>query len=337
MIGSLAYAGRELSESRYTEAAVRAADFLLANLWVEDRLLRRWRDGEARFDGYLDDYVFTVYGLLEVYEATGDRKWLEWSTKLMEAAIADFWDESEGGFFYTGAHAEQLLGRRKDALDRPLPSGNGMAALELLRLAELTGEESYAERAEKTLRLLVPWMERAPYGTETLHLAAATYLDRAEPRARRAPVTAPSAKPEVVSVEKHPVKLTAAPSKGTVAPGEEFEVAIELEVAEGWHVNSHNPRQDFLVPTSLDTTDQARVTLGEIPYPAGHDIDLAGESLSVYDGVVRFAIPAKVAADSAPGEGILTFRLRFQACDDRSCLAPEQLEFELPLRIAAAQ
>jgi uncharacterized protein YyaL (SSP411 family) len=337
MIGSLAYAGRELSEPRYTEAGVRAADFLLANLWVEDRLLRRWRDGEARFQGYLEDYVFAAYGLVELYEATGDRKWLEWSTKLMDAAIADFWDQSEGGFFYTGAHAEQLLGRRKDALDRPLPSGNGTAALLLLRLANLTGNESYAEYAGKTLHLLVPWMERAPYGTETLHLATAIYLDRAERRARREPLTAPSAEPEAVTVEKHPVKLTAAASKAIVGQGDEFEIAIELEVAEGWHINSHSPRQGFLVPTSLDTTDEAPVTLGEIAYPAGHDIDLAGESLSVYDGVVRFSIPAKVAADSVPGEGPLTFTLRFQACDDKSCLAPEQLALELPLRIAAAQ
>jgi uncharacterized protein YyaL (SSP411 family) len=337
MVGSLAYAGRELSEPRYTEAAVRGADFLLANLWVEDRLLRRWRDGEARFHGYLEDYVFAVYGLVELYEATGDRKWLEWSTKLMDAAIADFRDQSEGGFFYTSTHAEQLLGRRKDALDRPLPSGNGTAALLLLRLADLTGNESYAEYAGKTLHLLVPWMERAPYGTETLHLAAAIYLDRAERPARPEPLTAPSARPEAVTVEKHPVKLTAGASKAVIGPGDEFEIAIELEDAEGWHINSHSPRQDFLVPTSLDTTDEAPVTLGEIAYPAGHDIDLAGESLSVYDGVIRFSIPAMVAAGSAPGDGTLTLTLRFQACDDKSCLAPEQLELELPLRIAAAQ
>jgi uncharacterized protein YyaL (SSP411 family) len=101
MVGSLAYAGRQLSQPRHTEAAARAADFVLENLWVDGRLLRRWRDGEARFQGYLDDYVFTLYGLLELHETTGDPRWLEWATRLIDATIAEFWDQSDGGFFYS--------------------------------------------------------------------------------------------------------------------------------------------------------------------------------------------------------------------------------------------
>jgi hypothetical protein len=334
MIGSLAHAGQALSEPRYTEAAIRAADFVLENLWVDGRLLRRWRDGEARFQGYLDDYVFTVYGLLELHETTGDHKWLEWATRLMDAAIAEFWDQSDGGFFYSGASSEELLVRRKDALDHPLPSGNGTAALVLLRLADLTGDESYAERAERTLVSLMPWMERAPHGTDTLALATATYFDRLE-RRRQATATGPPVdEPRPVTGESHPVRLTATLPKTEVRPGEEFAVRLMIQIADGWHINSNEPRQDFLVPTSLASAGSIPVTAGRIAYPAGRELELAGDTLLVYEGKVDLTVPITVAADAAPGPGSVVLRLRFQACDSASCLPPDRVEVELPLTVA---
>jgi hypothetical protein len=178
MIGSLAFAGRALGQTAYTQVAVRAADFIISNLWSEGRLLRRWREGEAKIPGFLDDYMYLADGLLELYETTGARVWLEQAREITEAAIAEFWDEREGGFFFTGEHGERLFVRPKEALDHPLPSGNGTAARVLLKLAEATGESRFREYAERTLRAFAPWMQRAPFGTQTLALAMAELVEK---------------------------------------------------------------------------------------------------------------------------------------------------------------
>jgi uncharacterized protein YyaL (SSP411 family) len=178
MIGSLAYAGRALGEPHCTEMAQRAAGFVLDNLYLNKRLLRRWREGEAKHLGCLDDYTYLACGLLELHRTTRDRHWLDRARELMDAAITRFWDERPGGFFYTASEAERLFVRPKEALDHPLPSGNGMAALALLHLGELTGERRYLTHAERTLRAMAPWMERSPYGTDTLALAASIHLAR---------------------------------------------------------------------------------------------------------------------------------------------------------------
>ena len=178
MIASLAYSGRELDEPPYIAAAARAAEFVLEHLRQEGRLLRRWRDGEARHPACLDDYMFLADGLLELHAATRDAKWLEEARSLVEVAIGDFWDDREGGFFYTATDAERLLVRPKDALDQPLPSANGVAVRVLLSLAEATGQERYRQHAERTLRALAPWLARAPHGTSALALSTAIYVDR---------------------------------------------------------------------------------------------------------------------------------------------------------------
>ncbi len=178
MIGSLAFAGRVLGQMAYTQAAMQAADFIISNLWSEGRLLRRWREGEAKIPSFLDDYMYLADGLLELHEATGEKAWLDRAREITEAAIAEFWDEREGGFFFTGEHGERLFVRPKEALDHPLPSGNGTAARVLLKLAEATGETRFREYAERTLRAFVSWMQRAPFGTQTLALATVELLEK---------------------------------------------------------------------------------------------------------------------------------------------------------------
>jgi len=177
MIASLVHAGRELDVTRYTETAERAAEFVFARLGQNGRLLRRWRDGEAKHDGCLDDYANLACGLLELSEKTGSDEWLEWARELMDAALADFWDEKEGGFHYTSRNAEPLFARPKETFDHPMPSSNAVAAQALLRLGRLTGQQRYSDAAERTLRALSPWMARAPQATESLILAAAISIE----------------------------------------------------------------------------------------------------------------------------------------------------------------
>jgi len=177
MIASLAYAGRQMDEPRHTEAAERAAEFVHARLRQDRRLLRRWRDGEARFDGCLDDHACLAWGLLELSETTGSDEWLERARELMDAAVEDFGDDAEGGFFYTGRRHEPLFARPKEVFDHPISSSNAIAARVLIRLGALTAEPRYSDLAERALRGLSPWMARAPQATESLALAAAEWLE----------------------------------------------------------------------------------------------------------------------------------------------------------------
>jgi uncharacterized protein YyaL (SSP411 family) len=330
MIGALAYAGRVLDRPQYTAAAEKAATFVLASMLEDGRVLRRWREGEARFSGYLEDYVYLADGMLELHEATSDRQWLDRAQRLMDTAVAEFWDEREGGFFFTAEHGEQLLVRPKDALDRPLPSGNGMAAQVLLRLSQLTGERRHFDLAEKTLQAFTPWMARAPLGTEALLLAASEYLEQ-QGTARPTPMGAP------VTAGKHPVRVTAQAPEVQIARGERLDIRLRLEIAEGWHINSHAPLQDFLIPTTVAVAGGIPVSVGEISYPAGGTIDLAGETLSVYSGVVDLTVPLTVAHNATEGKGNIPLSLRFQACDEKVCLAPDALDLNVPIEIVVAR
>ena len=148
MIAALAKASQALNEDKFVEAAKRAADFVLDHLVTpEGRLLHRFRDGEAAIPAYADDYAFFVWGMLELYEATFDIKYLESAMELNQMMIDHFWDEPNGGFFATPDDGEDLLARQKEVYDGATPSANSVSMLNLLRLARMTGKTGYEEKA----------------------------------------------------------------------------------------------------------------------------------------------------------------------------------------------
>jgi uncharacterized protein YyaL (SSP411 family) len=148
MIAALAKAGRALGEPRYIEAASRTVDFILSALRTQEgRLLRRYRDGDASIPGFLEDYAFLVWGLLEMYEATYDEKYLELAVEYNEAMISLFWDETGGGFFSTAKDFEEVLVRGKEIYDGAIPSANSVALLNLIRIIKLTADIALEEKA----------------------------------------------------------------------------------------------------------------------------------------------------------------------------------------------
>ncbi len=149
MISALARAAMILEEDRYLIAAVRAADFILNKVTVNGDLKRRWREGEARYPAGLDDYSFLIQGLLDLYAASHDSSRLNSAIELTKQQIALFSD-AKGGFYDTPESAD-LLARMKAAYDGAEPSGNSVAAMNLLRLASLTGKKEWGERAKKSI------------------------------------------------------------------------------------------------------------------------------------------------------------------------------------------
>jgi uncharacterized protein YyaL (SSP411 family) len=152
MIAALARAGAAFDEPRYVAAARAAADFALAELRDErGRLFKRWRAGEAAFTGTLEDYAFLVLGLIELHQAGQEPRDLAAALELDAALRAHFTDAERGGFFTTADDAEELLFRHKSVYDGALPSGNSVAAWNLVRLARLTGRVELEEAAQRTL------------------------------------------------------------------------------------------------------------------------------------------------------------------------------------------
>ncbi|HWI22588.1 MAG TPA: thioredoxin domain-containing protein, partial [Baekduia sp.] len=155
MIGALARAGSAFERPDFTDAAQLAARFVLTSMRTPEGHLLRSSDGErAKLNGYLEDHAFLLEGLLGLYEATFDPDWFGAAREIADAMIVRFGDDQNGGFFSTSSDHEQLLTRRKDLEDNPIPSGNSSAALGLLRLAALTGDYSYEERAAGVFALV---------------------------------------------------------------------------------------------------------------------------------------------------------------------------------------
>ena len=164
MITALADAGAELGEPRYTQAAVRCAEFLLGSMRDgRGRLLRTYNHGQAKIDAYLEDHAYLLEALIILFETTCKELWLAEARQLAGQMIERFADEQHGGFFSTASDGEeQLIARRKDLEDSPIPSGAASAAMGLLRLAQLTGEEAYESHADSVLALLHEIASRHP-------------------------------------------------------------------------------------------------------------------------------------------------------------------------------
>jgi uncharacterized protein len=153
-IAALADAGAVLGREDYLDAARACAGFVLEQLRDDDgRLLRTYKDGRAHLNAYLEDHAFLLEALLALYESTFEARWFENARSLAETTIERFGDPERGGFYSTSFDHEDLIARRKEVGDHPIPSGNSSAAMGLLRLAALTGERRYEEEAEGVFRL----------------------------------------------------------------------------------------------------------------------------------------------------------------------------------------
>ena len=164
MIAALAKGAQVLGEQEYQDAAVKAADFVLAKLRTEDgKLLKRYRLGDAGLTAHLEDYAFMSWGLLELYETTFDTKYLEESIQLTDQIIANFWDaEGGGGFYMTANDSETLIVRPKKLYGGAIPSGNSVSLLNLSKLYRLTGDSRFADKTDLLIKAFSNEIERAP-------------------------------------------------------------------------------------------------------------------------------------------------------------------------------
>ncbi|HLX12712.1 MAG TPA: thioredoxin domain-containing protein [Bacteroidota bacterium] len=164
MISAFARGYQVLGDDRYLDASRKSADFIVGKLYDANRriLLRRFRDGDARFDGTLEDYAFLSAGLTDLYEASFDPRWLETAVALTKRQNEIFWDSAHGAFFDVAPDAGGLLLQTKDDYDSAEPTGNSIAAMNLLRLGQITENPEWREMAGKTIEAFGGRLQKAP-------------------------------------------------------------------------------------------------------------------------------------------------------------------------------
>lgn len=164
MIAALAKASRVFNQEEYVQAAKRALQFIEENLIIDDRVMVRFREGEVKQKGFIDEYAYLTWAYLELYEATLHLLYLKKAKQTVHQMIELFWDDSAGGFYFYGEDNEQLLTRPKEIYDGAIPSGNGVAALQMLRLSRLFGDSFLEEKVNQLFSAFASQIKLHPSG-----------------------------------------------------------------------------------------------------------------------------------------------------------------------------
>lgn len=339
MIGSLAHAGRLFDEPKYIAAAQQAADFILNHMRRDGELLRTFRDSQAKLPGYLDDYAYFTKGLIDLYRATGDVRWLDHAEKLADRMIQNFEDPEDGGFYFTSTAHEDLMVRSKYlGGGGNIPSPNGVAAQVLIELSQLTDKPAYRDAARGTLQSLAGMMQQQPFASEDLLIATSLYYatdsqtgDAASKREEAQPLDGR------VDQKVGPVTLRIATSEVKVAPGHTLIVTVKMEIGDGWHLYADNPEANFLQASGVVVDPNDALTIGVTEFPAAdRRVDsVLKQPLNTYTGQIEFKIPVTVKEQATAGSTVLSVQVTTQACDDQRCLPATTSDFRLPIEITA--
>ena len=315
MIGGMARTGELLGEPRYVEAAGRAADFVLSHLRDGDSgpLLHTYRDGRARVPAFLDDYAFLVEGLLRLHAATGESRWADEAARLVQEQEERLGDPAGGGYFAAGEDP-RLLFRARPAFDGAVASGNGVAALNLVELAEITGDPLWTERAEAAIRAFADGMVRAPLAHVTLVRALVRLPAGLAGVARAAPTAAreasvPSAMEALEEEARDAVEVEARLGSAEDEVWKPF--TVELVVRRGFHVNANATEDPALVPTAVAGVVGS---VRNVRYPPA---ERESGGVPAYRGRVR--IEGEI---EHRGGGAAALEVTFQPCDENRCLPP---------------
>ena len=356
MIGAYARAAAPLKHPEYISIAEKAASFLLSNVRdSQGRLLHTSTNGQAKLNAYLDDYAFLIDGLLALYDATDDAKWLKAAKQLQDEQLRFFLDDTNGGFFFTSHHHEELLARTKNSYDGVLPAGNSVSARNLIKLSKLTGIAAYREEARATIELFASNIEQTPRGLANLAFAASELLgSEASEKGASKPgggQVIPAAgsdekkspgEPLVVfadsKVQKNDELVTgrAYLSTDKLPAGGTSKLIVLLDVKEGWHINQNPPMPDHLIPTKVSAKSKLSVKLSELKYPEGHGFKFDGEDMDamVYEGEVAIRGTLTVPESAAGQTDEIEITITYQACNNTGCRPPKTIKLANKLAVA---
>ena len=312
MIDALAYGYEVLGEERYLAAASKAALFILDTLRKPDgELWHTYTAGITKQDGYLDDYAFFVKGLIALHRATGEEQWLDSAKALTDTMIQLFWDSKNGGFYYTKADAKHLIVRTKKPFDSAIPSGNAVAAENLLMFGS-----NYQNYAERTLRTFAESISQAPSSFMYMLFVLNQYLISEE------------------GLSSSTSSLVTGTAEVKSESDGIFSVQLHLKIAAGWHVNANPSGQENLIPTTIAVDMGVPIEIIEVAYPKGKSarFEFSDESVNVYEGNLTISLQLKQKPRTLLDRTVpITLKLTYQPCSETECLLPQTLEVPLKL------
>ena len=303
MISSFAQAAETLRDKRYEVAAVKAGKFLWEKLQVGGKLKRIWFEGKSSLDAGQEDYAYAATGFISLYDLTHDKVWLERAETLVTTMVSEFRDEEAGDYFMTASAS--TFSRAKARTDAGTPSGNAVALEAFAKLVHRTRKPGHRVNGEALLAAISGLAVQSP-SSNAYFLMAADMLLRGGAGARQ-------------FLSNGIVDATASLDRSGEA------LSVKLRIADGWHINSRTPLEDFFIPTALGISgaDEKGVV-----YPDHSVVQLRfhDKGVAVYEGEVEF----KVALAGQPKEAIFA-KLEVQACSDKICLEPAQATLRIPV------
>jgi uncharacterized protein YyaL (SSP411 family) len=314
MIRALADAGRTLGQTRYLEAAARAAEFLLSRHRMPDGgLYRTSRDGVARHTGFLDDYSYLVQAMLALHEATGQARWKTEAAALGEEMRRRFADAERGGFYFTQEGASDLIVRQKVATDSPLPGGNAVAAMVMLELDQ-------QDVPKRTISVFAGQLAQNAEGMSAMVQAASAFVKR------HGPLEVPAGQRSGLK-PMGPEQLAANVVEISASSGGAKLLNLHLNIAPAFHINGHEAGEG-LIATRLDLLGEASAEVEGIDYPPAerHEFVFAEQPIAVYRGSVVIGVRFKSAVPRT-----LKAALTYQACTENACLPAVRKELDLKL------
>lgn len=301
MITAFAEAATLLDEERYEEVAVSALNQLWNSATKDTGGL--WRTqfrNQTSIDGRQQDYAYLIEAMLSVYDLTNEKQWLERSEVLTEYMIEHFWDKDVGGFFmsYAESEASRLVVRPKDLFDGSMPSGNAVAMHVLSKLVKRSDNLKFDEYATKLIAYYAGTITQQPGGQFYLLSGISDHLQG----------------------ETGPVQYGARGKvRARATLHADNEVHVQIDVKDGWHINSDKPYQDYLIPTSLSNAQGDPLTNVAYPQPIERQLGFERSVLSLFENSIT------LRTNVAGNESSMKIQARLQACSDEVCLPPETI------------
>ena len=318
MIAGMADGGRVLADERYIRSAARAAEYVLESMRDGDGgLLRTSRNGKAAIPAFLEDYAFLALGLIALHEATDDPAWLFSAGEIVEAARIRFWGD-DGAWYDTREGQDDLFVRSRNLGDGAIPSGIGTMLLVLPELAERTGESWYLDDFQSAMSRLSGAFAANPVSSTCAIMATSRALSSNPERLPSDDVSKPDR-----------VRVSLVPESPVFVDGR-ASMEVRIEVAEGFHVNAHDPGDPRLIGLNVRLQDGEGLSLG-VEYPRG---ELYRESIRVHARTV--VVPITLAIEGSIA-GSPLIEVSWQACTDTVCHEPQSARFALEFPIGGEE
>ena len=308
MIAAYAEAYRVIGDTAYLERAVQAWSHLRTRQSNPDgELFRTYRGGTAKGDAYQEDYAFVLRGMLKLHDATGELQYLREAIRLQGVMDRLYWDAVDGSYYFAPG-SNELIVRQRSIHDSAIPSGNAEAVHSLLDLHERTGDSEYLRKAERILKRFSGQAAENPAAHHRLVLGIHRFPETRDDTGDRKSANVVRA-------------------RSTIEEGEEagaYRLRVLLDIQEGWHINANPASDSLLIATNvIPVTDDTRIL--NVRYPDASPLVTAFSDppVDVYQGSTEITVHATIPGGRAVRN---VFALRVQACDERRCLLPSEID-----------